>query len=112
VLCLEEDEEALLTFMEMPGEHWIHLRTTNVIESVFAPAKGRAKKTKGAGSRKAGLAMAFKLIESAQSRGRKLNAPHLLERVHRGERFPDGVADRKAPRAEGAALQEQEPVAA
>lgn len=112
VVCLEEDEEALLTFMEMPAEHWIHLRTTNVIESVFAPAKGRAKKTKGAGSRKAGLAMAFKLIESAQSRWRKLNAPHLLERVRRGERFPDGVPVRVASRADAAAPQEQEPVAA
>lgn len=92
VSCLEEDEAELLRFMEFPAEHWIHLRTTNVIESVFAPAKGRAKKTKGAGSRKAGLAMAYKLITTGQRRWRKINAPHLLEMVQKGGRFKDGIA--------------------
>lgn len=92
VSCLEEDTEELLRFMEFPAEHWIHLKTTNVIESVFAPAKGRTKKTKGAGSRKAGLAMAYKLITTAQERWRKINAPHLLELVCKGVRFKDGIA--------------------
>jgi transposase-like protein len=100
----------LFTFMEFPAEHWIHLRTTNVIESVFSPAKGRAKKTKGAGSRKAGQAMAFKLITGAQGRWRKINAPHLLEWVRQGVRFRDGVAQGTPPRKEGFAV--QEPVAA
>jgi putative transposase len=94
VACLEEDQEELLTFMQFPAAHWVHLRTTNPIEATFAPAKGRAKKTKGAGSRKAGLAMAFKLIESAQDRWRKINAPHLVGQVREGRRFPDGQEER------------------
>lgn len=98
VACLEEDEDELLQFMDFPAEHWVHLKTTNVIESVFAPAKGRTKKTKGAGSRKAGLAMAYKLITTAQGRWRKINAPHLLELVREGVRFKDGIAVSKPPR--------------
>jgi putative transposase len=90
VACLEEDQEELLTFMQFPAAHWVHLRTTNPIEATFAPAKGRVKKTKGAGSRRAGLAMAFKLIESAQQRWRKINAPELVRQVREGVRFPDG----------------------
>jgi putative transposase len=94
VACLEEDQEELLTFMQFPAAHWVHLRTTNPIEAAFAPAKGRAKKTKGAGSRRAGLAMAFKLIESSQQRWRKINAPHLVGQVREGRRFPDGKEER------------------
>ncbi len=100
VICLEEDQEELLTFMQFPAEHWVHLRTTNPIEATFAPAKGRVQKTKGAGSRKAGLAMAFKLIESAQGRWRKINAPHLVPRVREGVSFPDGKAAGPSPREE------------
>jgi putative transposase len=107
VACLEEDEEDLLRFMEFPAEHWIHLKTTNVIESVFAPAKGRTKKTKGAGSRKAGLAMAYKLITTAQERWRKINAPHLLELVVKGVRFKDGIAV-STPSRQAVAVQSEE----
>jgi transposase-like protein len=87
VACLEEEPEELLTFMGFPPEHWVHLRTTNPIEATFAPTRGRAQKTKGAGSRKAGLAMAFKLIESAQHRWRKINAPELVPLVRKGARL-------------------------
>ena len=59
------DEEALLTFYDYPAEHWAHLRTTNPIESVFAPVRARTDITKGPGSRQAGLAMIFKLMEAA-----------------------------------------------
>lgn len=90
VRCLEEDGDELLTFRHFPAEHWQHLRTSNVIESVFSPAKGRTKKTKGAGSRTAGLAMAYKLVSSAQRRWRKVNAPHLVRLVREGVRFKDG----------------------
>ena len=90
VTCLKEDWEELLTFMAFPAEHWQHLRTSNVIESVFSPAKVRTKKTKGAGSRAAGLAMAYKLVSSAQGRWRKVNAPHLVRLVREGVRFRDG----------------------
>jgi len=92
VETLTKDQEQLLTFFEFPAEHWIHLRTTNPIESTFATVKARTKKTKGAGSRKAGLAMAFKLLLAREQRWRKLNAPHLVALVKAGVEFPDGHA--------------------
>ena len=64
--CLLKDKETMLTFFDFPAEHWLHLRTTNPIESSFATVKVRTRKTKGAGSRKAGLAMAFKLALAAE----------------------------------------------
>jgi hypothetical protein len=70
--------------------HWIHLRTTNPIESTFATVRHRTKVTKGPGSRAAGLAMAFKLIEAAQGRWRAVNAPQLVALVRAGEVFVNG----------------------
>ena len=70
--------DGLLAFYEYPAEHWIHLRTTNPIESAFATVRLRQRVTKGPGSRAAGIAMAFKLIESAQARWRAVNAPRLV----------------------------------
>ena len=69
------DEDELLAFYDYPAEHWVHLRTTNPIESTFATVRHRTKVTKGPGSKAAGLAMAYKLIESAQRRWRSVNAP-------------------------------------
>ena len=69
------DLDELLAFYDYPAEHWVHLRTTNPIESTFATVRHRTKVTKGPGSRAAGLAMAFKLIEAAQDRWRAVNAP-------------------------------------
>jgi transposase-like protein len=83
--------EELLAFYDYPAEHWIHLRTTNPIESTFATVRHRTKDTKGPGSHAAGLAMAFKLIESAQARWRAVNAPHLVALVRAGARFERGV---------------------
>src|SRR3954465_5041045 len=85
------DVEALLAFYDYPAQHWIHLRTTNPIESTFATVRHRTKVTKGPGSRAAGLAMAFKLIESAQARWRAVNAHPLLPLVRAGARFERGV---------------------
>jgi putative transposase len=76
--CLSKDREELLAFYDFPAEHWQHLRTSNPIESTFATVRLRTSKTKGAGSRAACLAMAFKLVESAQKRWRKLNGSVLL----------------------------------
>ena len=76
---------------DYPAEHWIHLRTTNPIESTFATVRHRTRGTKGPGSRAAGLAMAFKLIESAQQRWRAVNAPHLVALVRAGARFERGI---------------------
>jgi transposase-like protein len=84
------DMAALLAFYDYPCEHWVHLRTTNPIESTFATVRHRTKVTKGPGSRAAGLAMAFKLIESAQDRWRAVNAPHLVALVRAGATFTNG----------------------
>ena len=94
VASLKSDLDDLLTYYDFPKEHWVHLRTTNPIESTFAPTKARTKKTKGAGSRKAGLAMAFKLLTTAEAKWRRLNAPQLMEFVALGVEFEDGrIAD-------------------
>ncbi|BDM70157.1 hypothetical protein HEK616_36440 [Streptomyces nigrescens] len=85
-----DDEDELLAFNDFPAEHWIHLRTTNPIESAFAIVRLRTKVTKGAGSRAAALAMVFKLVESAQARWRAVNAPHLVALVRAGARFERG----------------------
>ena len=77
-------------FYNYPAEHWIHLRTTNPIESTFSTVRLRTKVTKGPGSRMAGLAMAFKLIEAAQGRWRAVNAPHLVALVRAGATFCKG----------------------
>jgi transposase-like protein len=90
VAKVTDDVEELLAFYDYPAEHWIHLRTTNPIESTFATVRHRTKVTKGPGSRAAGLAMAFKLIESAQARWRAVNAPHLVALVRAGAVFRDG----------------------
>jgi len=92
VASLTADRERLLTHFAFPAEHWGHLRTTNPIESTFATVKLRQRVTKGAGSRTAGLTMAWKLITMAQQRWRKLNAPHLVAQVRMGVRYQDGVA--------------------
>src|SRR5438876_508901 len=87
---ITDDVEELLAFYDYPAEHWIHLRTTNPIESTFATVRHRTKVTKGPGSRAAGIAMAYKLIEAAQARWRAVNAPHLVALVRAGARFENG----------------------
>jgi len=86
-----DDLDVLVEFYDYPAEHWIHLRTTNPIESTFATVRLRQRVTKGPGSRAAGVAMAFKLIESAQARWRAVNAPHLVALVRAGARFDKGI---------------------
>jgi putative transposase len=87
---ITSDEEALLTFYDYPAEHWRHLRTTNPVESVFAPVRARTDITKGPGSRQAGLAMIYKLIEAAEGRWRKLTGAHLVALVRAGAEFRNG----------------------
>ena len=88
---ITDDLDVLLAFYDYPAEHWIHLRTTNPIESTFATVRLRQRVTKGPGSRAAGVAMAFKLIEAAQARWRAVNAPHLVALVRAGAKFNKGV---------------------
>ena len=89
--CLTKDRDDLLAFYDFPAEHWIHLRTTNPIESMFATVRLRTKKTKGCGSRLATITMVFKLAQSAEKRWRKLNGYALIADVVAGKIFEDGV---------------------
>lgn len=96
VECLNKDREELLAFYDFPAEHWVHLRTTNPIESVFSTVKHRQKKTCGNGSRVACLAMVFKLAESASKKWRTLNGSSRLPDVIQEILFIDGIQHTKA----------------
>jgi transposase-like protein len=87
---ITDDLDQLLAFYDFPAEHWVHLRTTNPIESTFATVRHRTRVTKGPGSRAAGRAMAFKLIEAASDRWRAVNAPKLVALVRNGATFING----------------------
>jgi transposase-like protein len=93
---LAKDRDVLLAFYDFPAEHWSHLRTTNPIESTFATIRLRHRRTKGSGSRKASLAMMYKLAESAARRWRRLNGSHQLTLVIEGRIFVDGVLQNAA----------------
>jgi transposase-like protein len=83
-----------LTFFDFPAEHWIHLRTTNPVESPFSTVRLRQRVTKGAGSRTKGFLMAYKLLVMFEQRWRKLNAHHALPLVRAKVKFVDGVQQR------------------
>jgi len=91
VAKLVKDRDALLTFYDYPAEHWKHIRTSNPIESTFATVRHRTKRTKGCLSRKTGLAMAFKLMMSAQKKWRKLDGQGRLPEIIQGVEFRDGI---------------------
>jgi transposase-like protein len=91
VAKLDKDWDALTAFYDFPAEHWRHLRTTNPIESSFATVKLRTRVTKGAGSKKAALAMAYKLLDAAQQRWRRFNGHELVTDVLNDATFKDGI---------------------
>jgi len=91
VAKLVKDRDVLLTFYDFPAAHWVHLRTTNPIESTFATVRARTRVTKGAGNRRRGLVMAYKLLDAAQDRWRKVNSPELVIQVRSGIEFKDGI---------------------
>jgi putative transposase len=88
---LDRDWQHLTAFYEFPAEHWRHIRTSNAIESTFATVKLRTRVTKGAGSKKAALAMAYKLMDAAQERWRRLNGHELVTDVLADTKFKDGI---------------------
>jgi transposase-like protein len=94
--CLVKDREVLLTFYDFPAEHWLHIRTTNPIESVFSTVRLRHRKTKGSGSRVACLTMVYKLMEAASKKWRLLNGSSRLKDVIRGVKFVDGIEAKDA----------------
>ncbi len=89
--CLDKDREELLAFYDFPAEHWIHLRTTNPVESTFATVRLRTAKTRNCLSRSGMLSMVFKLCEAAERNWRRLRGYKLLADVIRDIRFVDGV---------------------
>ena len=88
--CLSKDQEDLFTFYDFPAEHWIHIRTTNPLESTFATVRLRTKRTKGCGSRKATLCMVFKLAQEAQKGWRRLRGYKVIPLVLQNKKFRDG----------------------
>lgn len=91
VECLRKDKDTLFAFYDFPAEHWIHIRTTNPIESTFATIRHRHRQTKGCGSRKATLAMAYKLAREAEKHWRRITGYTLVAKVLRGVRFENGI---------------------
>ena len=94
--CLRKDREQLLSFYDFPAEHWGHLRTTNPIESTFATIRLRHRKTKGNGTRRASLAMMFKLAQSAAKKWRRLRSHEKITLVIEGRSFKDGIMQESA----------------
>lgn len=95
VASLKDNREDLMSFYDFPAEHWIHLRTTNPIESTFATVRLRTKKTKGCGSRAATLMMVFKLATSAEKRWKRLKGYQKIEAVLNNVPFKDGMMMKK-----------------
>ena len=89
--CLQKDKDVLFTFYDFPAEHWVHLRTTNPIESTFATVRHRTRRTKGCGSRSATLMMVYKLTNEAEKHWRRLNGFKLILKVIEGVEFVDGI---------------------
>jgi putative transposase len=89
--CLRKDRDVLLSFYDFPAEHWVHIRTTNPVESTFATVRLRTAKTRGSLSRETALTMVFKLCLSAEKRWRRLNGADQMTAVIEGAKFQDGV---------------------
>src|SRR5205085_2042079 len=89
--CLRQDREVLLTFYDFPAEHWLHVRTTNPIESTFSTIRLRHRRTKGSGTRRTSLAMMFKLGQSAEKRWRRLNGHQHIAHLLQGKLFKNGT---------------------
>nr|WP_289143285.1 IS256 family transposase [uncultured Halomonas sp.] len=88
--CLAKDRDELLAFYDYPAEHWVHIRTTNPIESTFATVRLRSKRSRNCGSRATTLAMVFKLLQSAEKRWKRIKGFSKLELVVNNVRFQDG----------------------
>ena len=91
VTCLTKDRDALLTFYDLPAEHWDHLRTSDPIGSVFATVRHRTVRTKGALSQDTARLMVFKLVTAASRTWHRLKGENQLPKVVQGVTFSDGV---------------------
>jgi len=91
VECLIKDRETLLTFFDFPADHWVHLRTSNPIESVFATVRHRTVRMKGALSQDTARLMVFKQVIAASKTWRRLKGENQLPKVIQGVKFKDGI---------------------
>jgi putative transposase len=107
-----DELDTLLAFYDFPKDHWVHLRTSNPIESTFSTVRLRTRVTRGAGSRRAALAMAYKLLDAAQARWHKITAPELVPLVRAGATFIDGKLQERRPSETDNMNTENGPVAA
>jgi transposase-like protein len=89
---LERDWGRMVTYYDFPKAHWIHLRTTNIVESPFSSVRLRTEASRRFKKVECAEAMVWKLLTVAEKSWRKLNAPNLLKAVYAGSRFKDGVA--------------------
>ena len=96
VECLVKDKDVLFTFYDYPAQHWMHIRTTNPIESTFATVRHRTRQTKGCGSRLATISMVFKLCLEAEKRWRRLRGSNLIAKVLQWVKFTDGEIEEQA----------------
>ena len=87
---LRKDLDELLAFYDFPAEHWVHIRTTNPIESTFSTVRLRTKRARNCGSRETTLAMVYKLLETAQKRWQRIRGFNLLTLVVNNVPFKDG----------------------
>jgi transposase-like protein len=90
--CLVKDREALLAFYDFPAEHWVHIRTTNPVESTLGTIRHRTDQARGCVTRETMLAFTYKLAMCAQGRWRRISGAQQLGRVIEGVRFQDGIA--------------------
>ena len=100
VECLSKDRDVLLAFYDFPAEHWVHIRTTNSIESTFATVRLRTDKTRGCVSQNSILSLVFKLVQSAQKRWLKIRGFKRLGEVIEGVKFKDGIRADQQPSSE------------
>ncbi len=102
-LAKVKDKDSMLAFYDYPAENWQHIRTTNPVESVFATVRLRTAKTKNCGSRTTMLAMAFKLMETAQKKWFRLRGYNLLADVISGIKFVNGIKQQTGDQKQAAA---------
>ncbi len=91
VACLLKTKDQTLAFYDFPAEHWRHIRSTNVIESVFSAVRLRTYKTRGCCKEKSILSLVFKLVDSASHRWQKLHSSNIIPLVLSGMKYQDGV---------------------
>jgi transposase-like protein len=90
--ALERDWDRMITFYDLPKEHWKHLRTTNVVESPFASVRLRTNAAKRHKKVANATALIWRTLMVAEKRFRKLDAPHLLKDVYARKQYQDGTA--------------------